>query len=237
MRVCICDDDNHIHTEIRDFLQNYKEQQITIDITDYFSGEEITEYYRQGKYFDIVFLDVEMDKCSGTTAAEIIQSLVPETIIIFVSSFPKYVFNAFKLEAFHFIIKPINLVELEDVFQRAIKRFNDIHKSIVVKWQDIVHRIPVKDIMYIEGYRRTVFFNTINHQKYKSLGKITDIINIVEPNGFVQVHQGYIVNMDYIKSFEDKEIILCDGTPVMVSARKKAHALKTYSTYIRKWKW
>ena len=52
------------------------------------------------------------------------------------------------------------------------------------------------------------------------------------------IHQGFIVNMKYIKMFGSKEVVLSDGnTKLLISGRKRPDALKTYDMYIRKWKW
>ena len=54
--------------------------------------------------------------------------------------------------------------------------------------------------------------------------------------GFIQTHQGYLVNMNLIKRFDGYDIILKDGTKVMMSARKKAEVLLAYSEFVERWK-
>ena len=76
-------------------------------ITDFFKGEDLVERYSSGKDFDIVFLDIEMDKMNGIDTATEMRKYAPEAIIIFVSSHKNYVFDAFRCEAFHFLVKPI----------------------------------------------------------------------------------------------------------------------------------
>ena len=53
----------------------------------------------------------------------------------------------------------------------------------------------------------------------------------------MRVHQGFIVNMNYIKNFKANEVELTDGSKIAVSVRKKQEALKAYDIFIRKWGW
>ena len=44
-------------------------------------------------------------------------------------------------------------------------------------------------------------------------------------------HQGFIVNMDYIKCFDATDVVLFDGTKVMISVRKSADAVQAFDKY------
>lgn len=236
MKICICDDDLSIHNEIKSFIKPFILTETQIKFTDVTSGEEILEYYSKGNIFDIVFLDIEMNKVSGIQAAEEIRRIAPDSIIIFVSSHPNYVFGTFSIEPLHFIVKPILKSEFENVFRRAISKYKSIHSTIALKWQYERYVIRISDIKYIEGYKRHITVYT-NDEKYESLGKIPDMLNLLESHGFLQVHQGFIVNMDYIKRFDPTEVVLYDNTKVMISVRKRTEALKVFDEYIKKWKW
>lgn len=47
-------------------------------------------------------------------------------------------------------------------------------------------------------------------------------------------HQGFIVNMDYIKCFDATDVVLFDGTKVMISVRKSADAVQAFGKYLKK---
>ena len=105
MKLCICDDDKTMHEKIRQCLQPFFTESQMPQITDFFKGEDLVEHYSSGKDFDIVFLDIEMDKMNGIDTATEVRKYAPEAIIIFVSSHKNYVFDAFRCEAFHFLVK------------------------------------------------------------------------------------------------------------------------------------
>lgn len=236
MNICVCDDEKIIHDEIERLLKMFLTNDAQFCITDLFSGEALMDYYSNNNKFDIIFLDIEMNQINGIKTAEKIRETDENAIIIFVSSYASYVFEAFRLEALHFIVKPIKQSEFENVFRRALNKYNTINSSISLRWLNERYSIIINDITYIEGYKRHITVHTIN-EEFEAIGKISEILNALEPHGFTRVHQGFIVNMNYIKRFDVSDVVLRDNTKVMISVRKRTEALKAYDVYLQKWKW
>ena len=177
-----------------------------------------------------------MGKINGIDAAAEIRKYSPETIIIFVSSHRNYVFDAFKCEALHYIVKPIKQAEFQDVFNRALHKYRVLNNCFPIKWNHTRSNIRISDIMYVEGFKRRLLVHTEN-ETFNHIGKISDAYEQLKAHGFVLIHQGYVVNMHYIQTFSSDEVVLLNGEKVMVSVRKRAEALQIYDKYIQKWKW
>lgn len=236
MKICICDDDSFSVREIRNLLLPFGAEAEGFEVSDFSCGEELLEYYKNGIGFDIAFIDIEMKGMNGIEVAERIREYAPSTIIIFISSYSSYVFEAFRIEALHFLVKPVKENEFNEVFTRAMKKYTSVNASVVLKWESVRNKIPVNQISYVEGYRRHLTVHTAEGV-FESVGKISEIYEFLKPHGFVRVHQGFVVNMNYIKNFKSDEIELTDGSRVAVSVRKKQEALKAYDIFIRKWGW
>lgn len=236
MKICICDDDKLFHKEIKKFLLPFFGQSNAPTIKDCYSGEELISQSISSDSFDIVFLDIEMGDINGLEAADEIRKFSPETIIIFVSNHRNYVFDAFRCEALHYILKPIIQTEFDDVFNRALNKYRLHNESFPVKWNHSRANPRISDIVYIEAFKRRLIIHTTQNT-YDHIGKLTDAYNQLKSHGFIIVHQSFIVNMHFIKSFSKDEIVLQNGHTVMVSVRKRAEALEMYDKYIQKWKW
>ncbi len=236
MKICICDDDSFAVKEIRSRLEPFQTESDGFSISDFSCGEELLEFYKKGGSFDIVFIDIEMKGINGIEAAELIREYAPETIIIFISSHSSYIFDAFRIEALHFLVKPIKEREFNEVFTRAMKKYTATNASVILKWESVRNKITINKISFVEGYNRHLTVHTASGN-YEAVGKISEIYEILKPHGFVRVHQGFIVNMNFIKSFNANEVELTDGSRVAVSVRKKQEALKAYDIFIRKWGW
>ena len=231
MNICICDDDLATHQIIKEYLQESLSSDI--NVFDCFSAEDLL---KSAENYDILFLDIKMGEVNGLEAAELIRKNNKEIIIIFISSYPNYVFRAFNVEALHFIVKPINEKEFKNVLDRALYKYKTSHSSITLRWQKERYVIIISSIKYIEGYNRHVKVYT-QDGTYEALGKISDLYKELAPHGFIRTHQGFIVNMDYIKRFDVSDVVLFDDTKVMLSVRKKAEALEIFDKYLRNRKW
>lgn len=236
MNICICDDNFAVCEELKKLICDFIGGKEPVSISVFASGEPLVACYSDGGRYDIIFLDIEMSGMNGIETASKIRQLSEDAIIIFVSNHKRYVFEAFRCEAFHFIVKPITKDEFEDVFRRAINKYRSTQIFLPLKWQNSRMSIRISSITYIEGVRRHLKVHT-ETQTFEAVGKLSDAYNELKNLGFVQVHQGYIVNMHFIQLFNSTDVTLEDGTQIMMSRRKRPDALREYDRFMQKWKW
>ncbi|MDE6606621.1 MAG: LytTR family DNA-binding domain-containing protein, partial [Lachnospiraceae bacterium] len=153
MRIAVCDDDRAIREELFRLIQK---QVSEADIVEYQSGEELIN--AKGN-FNIYFLDIEMGKVSGMDIARRIreqeESGRQRSIIIFVTGYREYMESAFDVNAFHYLVKPIDVEKFSEVFSRAWKEASvsceQTKKHIMVKSSGTQQKLLLKDIYYIES--------------------------------------------------------------------------------------
>lgn len=133
-----------------------------------------------------------------------------------------------------FLKKPIDRVEFNKTFQMIVKKYRMLHKFVNVRWQNEVVNLEIKDICYIEGYNRHLNYHLYNGDSYEVIGKIDQTYNDLKIYGFVKSHQGFIVNMMYVKSINDKEICLKNGETVPLSFRRKSASKEIFYNYINR---
>ncbi len=236
MNICLCDDNAAVCEELKRVIFDFIGEDQSAFVDCFESGEKLISHYSNGGHYDIIFLDIEMTGINGIETATKIKQMSEDTIIIFVSSHKSYVFDAFRCEALHFIVKPISRDEFEDVFRRAMNKYRSTQIFFPLRWQNGRMNIKISSITYIEGVRRHLRVHT-ETQTFEAVGKLSDAYEELKNLGFVQVHQGYIVNMHCIQRFNSTDVTLEDGTQVMMSRRKRPDALREYDRYLQKWKW
>ncbi len=236
MKIAICDDELIMRQTIQSHIENFKSTPTTFEFLHFNCGEKLLNYYSSGNKADIIFLDVEMNNLNGIETAAQIRSFQKDAIIIFVSAHQSYVFEAFRVEALHFLLKPIDEDEFNDVFCRALNKYKLLNSFMYFKWQNDRLKTPINDIIYIEGYRRHLTVHTVN-EVFETVGKIPDLLKELEPHGFLRIHQGYLINMDYIRLFGKNDVLLTNGDKAMISVRKRNEALKIFDRYLQRKKW
>lgn len=233
MKIAVCDDSFEFRKELLDRIQQSIPMSEEITFYEFSSSEELLESYDEEIRYDIIFLDVEMAETSGIDAGIRIRTIDKKVIIIFVSNYSKYAIPAYDCEAFYFVVKPVVQKKFENILSKAIEKYKLIHQYYIIKNKSGIRKIPVKDILFIEIYRKHLIFHMING-RYETIGKISDALCQLCQYGFCQVHQGYLVNMNHIKAFTGYDIILDNGEKVMMSVRKKSDVLRIYADYLER---
>ena len=70
---------------------------------------------------DIIFLDVDMPSPNGIETAKRLREEGCEAVIVFVTALREYVFDAFDVGAFHYLVKPFNEDKFREVLGKAVK--------------------------------------------------------------------------------------------------------------------
>ena len=197
MRIAVCDDDRAIREELFRLIQK---QVPEVDIMEYQSGEELIN--TRGN-FNIYFLDIEMGEVSGMDIARSIREQEENgrqrSIIIFVTGYREYMEAAFDVNAFHYLIKPIDTEKFSEVFKRAWKEaavfYEQEKKYIIVKSSGTQQKILLKNIYYIESGNKKVIFHTTNGT-LEVYGKMEELEKGLG-NTFYRCHRCY---MRYVKN-------------------------------------
>ena len=190
---------------------------------------------------EIVLLDIEMPENSGL---EIIDFFKDEPInfqLIFTTAYSDYAIEAFKLNAIDYLLKPIDIVELERAIRKAkTKSFGSIQNKIEelrktfldLKTTKIILEVPnglmfvsPKDIevLVADGMYTTVYLKDGNKTLIaRSLKYFVE--QLEKYNYFYKPHRSYYINLNYLKEFSKKEgntIVLENGMSIPIARDKK----------------
>lgn len=196
----------------------------------------------------LVFLDIEMGPESGFNLLENMDSI--DFHIVFVTAYEEFALKAIKFSALDYIIKPVSISDLKQMFQKV--------KSTSVKEEDLKvkylfsnfltqnkseHKITlpvaegfefiqVDDILYIKAD------GSYTHFQMKQGGKITSSKNlkffegILVEYGFFRIHNSSLINLKYIKRINKTaggQVIMEDGEELGISKSRKDEFMKMLS--------
>ncbi len=229
MHIAICDDSAREIEHLHRIITANTDGQIPADT--FVSSAELAKTIQNGTRYDAVFLDIDMPAMSGLELGRLIKTLTPKTMIVFFTSYPQYAVDAFDCEAFHYLLKPVDPIKLTQVLERLRQRYLEQNRFYIIKIRNEAIRIPIQDICYIEYCRKHVIYHT-EHTDYETVGNLKTVCEELRQYGFLQIHQGYLVNMDKISHFDGYDAVLSDGRRVAISVRKRAEVLAAYARYI-----
>lgn len=229
MEIAICDDEKAMCDHLEELV---KRQAPDCHTELFFSGEELL---REKKTFDIIFLDIQLEGMNGIDAARILRKGNQEAVLIFITGLKEYVFEAFDVSAFHYLLKPVREEKFEEVFARAAteverKRERE-EETLFIKSKGRTVILNRKDILYVESQNRKVNFHTAKEtlELYFDMEKLEKRLG----KNFYRCHRGYIVNMGYVAEYGKDSISLTNGETVYLSRRKYKEFVKAYMDYLR----
>ena len=136
---------------IQSFCNNYEDIELEKTFTQ---PSEALKYLR--KYpCDLVFLDIQMPSITGISFVKVLQQ---NTMVIFTTAYSEYAAEGFELNAIDYILKPFNQKRFEQAINKAKEYYNYIHKKesqiekdIFIRADYSLKKIPIAEILYIEG--------------------------------------------------------------------------------------
>ena len=237
MQIAVCDDDRAMQEILRSKIEKIcREKGTACQVRCYSSGEELLS---SGEKPDLLFLDIQMPGMDGMDAAEELRRRQWDTILVFVTALSEYVYDAFDVGAFHYLVKPFRDEKLEAVLIRASEQYEKQRQAarreegggavILVKRGGVSTAVPVESIIYAEVFNRKITLHTTNGTM-EYYGKLTDLSQKVGSR-FYRTHRAYLVNLRYVEKYDAMTIWLEQGK-VPVSKKQFAGFVKRYMQYI-----
>lgn len=213
MNCIIVDDEPLARGEMRSLINETSK----IDILGEFSNAPSALDFLKDNDVDLIFLDIEMPMVTGLEFAEM---LPKRSLIIFTTAYSQYALKSYELEAVDYLLKPIDPQRLEKAINKAVLYTkllsNDTIKNTVesntadflfIKADRRFYKINFADIKFIEGLKDYVVIHT-KQQKLITAMNLKTIHQKVSGENFIRVSKSYVVNADYIDSFDNHNIYI-----------------------------
>ncbi|MBD5530138.1 MAG: response regulator transcription factor [Lachnospiraceae bacterium] len=236
MQIAICDDEKEIRNM---FAEKIRRLYSKADLLLYRSGEELL---LSDKEPDILLLDIQMPGKNGMETAKELRIKSKKVIIIFVTALDDFVFQAFDVGAFHYLVKPFDDEKFAEVLLNAVKQFEDRKKledaggkrekpSFMVTTGGKHITVNLEDIVYAEVFDRKVILHTMDSD-IEYYGKMKELEKRAGDD-FFRPHRAYLVNFNFISKYDATTIYLKRGQALM--AKQNYHDfVKSYLRFNQK---
>ncbi len=234
MRTAICDDEGTARAYLASLV---RAQPISSEIVEYACAEDCL---RDSRKIDLLFLDIALD-ASGPNGMALAQKLrerssSPQPVIVFVTGHEEYVFDAFDVSAFQYLLKPVDEEKFSQVFARAAAqveaRRRKPARSLTFPSAGINRTVPLDSISYIESNDHKVIIHW-KEGKFSCYAKLRDLE--AELGGqFCRVHKGYLVNLAYVEAYSKTELTLAGGERLLISKYKYQDFVKAHLRFLKR---
>lgn len=234
MNIAVCDDEKILREQLQELLWN---QEMSCKIESVDSYETGSGLLAARKRYDIIFLDIQMEGMNGIETARMLRKRNEEAVLIFVTGLKDYVFEAFDVAAFHYLLKPVQEEKFAEVFERAVveaeksdqKEYGT--KQLLIRRRNRSIKLEKAQILYVESRQRKVLIHTMQ----ESLEAYATMNGLEKELGeqFYRCHRGYLVNLSCITGYTGDTITLCNGENIHLAREKYHEFVKLYMRYLR----
>ena len=235
IKIAICDDEKNIRSYLMSLI---REQNTECEITEYASADE---YLSSGVEHDLLFLDIELKGSAsgmdGMGMAKCIRNTehIKQPVIIFVTGYEKYVYDAFDVDACGYLVKPVNEQKFAEVFSRAqdkvLSEAEQKKKTLLIQCAGANKALPLDNIYYMESQKHKIVLYTKDEELeyYAKIGELEEELQ----GHFCRIHKGYLVNLSYVEEYSRTEIILTNGDKLPLSKYKYEDFVKAYLRFMQ----
>lgn len=200
----------------------------------------------------LVFLDIQMPNGNGFQLLEKFQEIFFD--IIFVTSYDQYAINAIKFSALDYLLKPIDIGELKQAVEKALKKAekenkfklyenllnnlnpNNSDKKMAIRVKNNTMFIEMSNVSYIQAdgnYSNIYLTSGTKYYVAKTLKEIDEFTTDLK--GFIRINKSVIINSALCANYQRGEnytISLKTGETFEVSRRKKNEVIDKLTAFL-----
>lgn len=226
IRFAVCDDELFMRQALSEQISGYmRETGVPHSVRCFPDGGALLE---SGNDFDIYFLDIQMKQPDGMETARRLRQKGNRGLLIFVTVLRDPVFDAFSVEAFDYLVKPLEPDRFRRTMGRALQTMRQQkEKSLVIRRGNSCEILSFSQIAYCEVQGRKVYIHQSDGRTVDYYEKLDALARRVDGR-FFRCHRSYLVNLQYVHGCGAGRVFLPQGESIPVSRlreRELAEAL------------
>lgn len=203
-KIAVCDDEPAFLEEIQklvgEILGSYE---IAYCMEGFSSRKTLEDALKQDQEkYDLILLDILLGSQSGINLAKKIRKMKVDATIVFITVSPDFAIEGYEVDAFRYLLKPVNKGALENVLLLDYKNHQERRKKeLILTVGSKIRRIFHHEIKYIEiqGHGTVIQTKT---ERLKTNYKISEIEEMVKNSSIVRCHRSFLVNLEYVNVIE-----------------------------------
>ena len=228
----ICDDEPMMAQELAGHLADYmKEKSMTAySVSSFSNGCALLE--RVGS-FDVIFLDIQMEQPDGMETARLLRQRGDHSLLIFVTVLKECVFDSFQVEAFDYLLKPLDSARFHQTMDRVLRSLEQrTAKDIVIQRGTGCEVVLLSDIVYCEVLSRKIYLHKKDGSVIDYYGKLEELEQRVDER-FFKCHRSYLVSLDYVRGCQGGQVLLSQGERIPASRLRERELTQALLRYMK----
>ena len=179
-----------------------------------------------GEGYQVVFLDICMEGTNGIETARQLRAADPELLIVFVTSSPEYVWDAFPVHPFDYLLKPYKEEKFDHLAGELRRVLGRQQPELEVRIARQTVHLPLKKIHYAMAQNHFVKVVTDDGECRAAANFAQVQEQLMTQPDFLVCNRGVIINMSKVLRFDGECIEMLDGARLPVRQKDKKSLLR-----------
>ncbi|NMA50000.1 MAG: response regulator transcription factor [Tissierellia bacterium] len=234
LRIALCEDEQYQLNWLQTALTAWVEaRKILLQVDVFQTAEELLRHYQIAGQYDLLLLDIHMETgIDGMAAARFIRDLDAEVYIIFITGNKDYLVEGYEVEAFRYLLKPIQQNRLFQALDATVAKLEERQGEVILLATEEGHvKISLPDIFYIES--RGHFLEVRGERGIiQTRGTLSSMEQTLDTKGFARSHRSYLVNLCRIFRLKENHCLLDNGQRIPVSRKQYPVVKKAFMDWV-----
>jgi two-component system, LytTR family, response regulator len=236
LKILIVDDEAAAGNILKILINKYIATDIEIEYVDSVkSALELVSIFKPS----LVMLDIEMPEMNGFDFLSLTKDNAFD--VIFTTAYDKYAIKAIRFSALDYLLKPIDVLDLQNAINRHIVKNQSQNQQPLVN--NLLSNLQQPDpknfklalstsegtffyepneIIYCEGENNYTRFNFVKQKPLLVSKTLGDYEDLLADHQFLRIHKSHLINIKYVtKVNRDGTLTMTDGKELSISKRKK----------------
>lgn len=213
--IAICDDEKYMSDQIQELAcAFFGRRNRETAIRRFSCGRELLEYDGQ---IDILFLDIQMKGMDGMETAKRLRAGKFRGFLIFITVLREMVFQSFEVQAYDYLVKPIEEARFEKTMERLLASMCSAGGSSLLVQKGYESRIIQKeDIVFCEIIDRKIYLNLASGEVVDYYERIENLETKLDSR-FFRCHRSFLINLGHLRGYKNGTAYMDNGREIPVS--------------------
>ena len=235
LQIAVCDDNLDELSNMVQLINLYRaSKHLNCEYAVFSNGFELVSALEKGKRFDIYCLDIIMPGFMGIDVAREIRGFDKTAPVLFFTSSPEFALESYSVKAINYVLKPISKEKLFFTFDELLEQIKakKDEDAVIVKSNEGIQKILISNLAFAEVIGRNVLYHLRSGKVIECTEAFSSVCdNLMKYGCFVKPHRSYLVNMQYVDTIENYQIILQTLSAVPIAQGRAKEMKAKYLAY------